>query len=295
LYDRIVVRADLVALCCAFGCGRIHFGTASDATNDVANDAPIMCSAFGAWGQAELISELSTPGNDWGGNITADGLAYYYQSDSTGTNELYVARRPHRAAPFDPPVVISEINGPSSSDPSITGDELDMFMTNTTPTDCIGESTRASTSDPWGPVAVLSALCTGYLASCPFITADGLTLYYYDAMLSRILVTQRATRADAFPAGVILNNLYTGIFCPSMSGDGLSLYYEGGGPVSVYVATRPSLTGLFDPNDVSVMPIVTGIDNEDSSITADGLELFFASDRPGPGKFDIYRITRGCQ
>jgi hypothetical protein len=281
------MRAVGVVVACAAGCGRIDF--------DVASDAPLSCSAFGDWGTPELVTELSTPGTDWGGQLTPDGLAYYFHSDGSGSAMFYVARRPHRSAPFDPPVAAPEIDATNFGDPTITGDELEMYVSGYVKTsECVTSYTRTSKSASWGNPTRLDALCAAGTSGCPYVTADGLTLYYNDSVSNHIAVSTRATRADPFPAGTPITSLYTGIGCPALSADQLSIYYDGGGPVSTYVSTRPSLTSPFDPNGMSVFGTPTA-DNMDSSITADGVEIMFASDRPGgPGKWDLYRVTRAC-
>jgi hypothetical protein len=278
------VRAA-IGLLLATACGRIDFDTNSDAA--------ITCTAFGAWGAPEPISELNTKDNDWGGQITPDGLVYYYEITVAGAGHFYVARRPHRASAFDPAVEITELTDTTAGDVSTTGDELEMyFEAGTGNATCVYESVRSSKTEKWGTPVELSQLCTTASSYCPYISGDGLSLYYFDHSTNLIAETTRASRSDPWTAGTDLQGLFTGLNCPAMSGDQLTMYYGGGGPVTLYSSTRPTLTAPFQPQMV-VFGVGTA-DDTDVSITADGTEIFFASDRPGVGGWDLYHATRPC-
>ncbi len=77
--------------------------------------------------------------------------------------------------------------------------------------------------------------------------------------------------------------------------DELTAYFARGNPESLYVTTRPSTTAPF------AMPmalVITGngvLETTSPSLTADGLNLYFTSDRPGTlGSRDIWRATRAA-
>ncbi len=86
------------------------------------------------------------------------------------------------------------------------------------------------------------------------------------------------------------------VVSPAVSGDELTLYYQSGNPLDVWQAIRSSvgapfgMTALFSEIDSSFA-------DQDVSITDDGLEVFWASNRTdlgGAGKNDLYHAVRPC-
>ncbi len=144
----------------------------------------------------------------------------------------------------------------------------------------------------------------------PSISADGLTLYFgsYDrpggyGKWDLWVATRETTDAEwGTPAnlGPTVNS-FTKESGPSISADGLSLFFHsdrrGGvgpyGTVDIWVMTRAT-TGDPWAEPVNLGPTVNSSDREAvPSISADGLSLFFVSDRPGGfGETDLYVATR---
>jgi Tol biopolymer transport system component len=144
---------------------------------------------------------------------------------------------------------------------------------------------------------------TGLCASAtegPFITADGLTLYYNTATPptdyeGTISVTTRSSRAAAFVAGNAIAELTPGATkgYSARSADGRTLLFESGSPTDLWETSRPDLgTPFGTPSPIA--GINTSSIEQDVSITTDGTELFFASDRPGSLDLDLYVATRSC-
>ena len=154
----------------------------------------------------------------------------------------------------------------------------------------------------WQNITRASALYLGTDVTAAYITPDGLTLYYMSGpagtTTGTILVTTRATRTDAFAAGTPVSGLVgTTNGTPALSSDQLTLYYQAGATrpeLDLFAASRPSIASPFGvANMLSVS--TEGSADADPSITADGLELFFASDRPDSiGASDLYVATRAC-
>ncbi|MHC4540615.1 MAG: hypothetical protein ACYS74_12665, partial [Planctomycetota bacterium] len=140
----------------------------------------------------------------------------------------------------------------------------------------------------------------------PYISADGLSLYF---TLDRpggyggldIWVTTRATKAD--PWGTPVNfgppvNSSAHDFYPSISADGLSLYFTsdrpgGYGGDDIWMATRETTEDDWGaPVNLGAL-VNSGANDRGPSISADALELFFHSSRPGGyGGRDIWVTTR---
>ena len=138
-----------------------------------------------------------------------------------------------------------------------------------------------------------------------FISPDGLSLYFtsnrpggsggYD-----IWVTTRATLSDPWGEPVNLGptvNSSTVDSGADMSADGLTLYFQSNRPGwygsgDIWVATRET-TGEDWATPVNLGPKVNSTAREyGPNLSADGLELFFTSNRPGGyGGADIW-VTR---
>ncbi len=172
----------------------------------------------------------------------------------------------------------------------------------------IWAATRTTTEDQWGePVNLgptVNSLLTNGGAS---ISADELSLYFHSGSQrggsggADLWMTTRSTINDPWGEPVNLGptvNSSSGEVCPRISVDGLSLFFAsnkagGYGGRDLWVtrrATRADAWGEpvnLGPN-VNTSKADIGID-----ISADGLVLFFSSDRlDGAGNFDLWVTTR---
>ena len=82
---------------------------------------------------------------------------------------------------------------------------------------------------------------------------------------------------------------------PALTADGLTIFVEGrtaiGEPTDTYQATRPSIGAPWGP--LRLMPeISTPGEESDPSITADGLEIFYATETADSD--DFFVATRAC-
>ncbi len=91
-------------------------------------------------------------------------------------------------------------------------------------------------------------------------------------------------------------NSEAGAASPTISYDGLELYFSGtgeGGMADLWVSTRPTMSDPWG-EPVNLGPTVNSAEwDSEASISADGLSLYFASQRLGGlGEMDIYVTTR---
>ncbi len=133
----------------------------------------------------------------------------------------------------------------------------------------------------------------------PSISADGLSLYLYSFLEGfgngTLRMATRETIEDPWGQAVSLASPFnSGCTAPCISPDGLSLYLDYSGDGSdIFVSTRSNISDQWsDP--VNLGSSVNSSSHEmGGSISADGLELFFQSLRPGgSGDWDVYVTTR---
>jgi len=269
-----VLLAVLVGAGCGGGAGQMASRPAGGSPSPIATGrASPSALPFAVGTPVNLGRAVNGPGFDGGPSLSADGRELYLISDRPGSRQgggdIWVARRPSASAPFAPPqhlgaAVNSQANEGS---PSISGDGLllyfECFAPGTVFT-CLGPGLGASgNSDIW--------VATRRAADRPFRAATHL--------------------------GRPVNSPYTDGF-PAISADGRRLYFAsdrpgGSGDFDIWLATDKSAGGGFH-KAVNLGPPVNGPSYDgDPAISADGLMLFFSSDRPGgSGGQDLWVALR---
>jgi hypothetical protein len=154
--------------------------------------------------------------------------------------------------------------------------------------------------------------------ACVAISADGLELYFMssrpyggDISYGKLWVATRETTEGGWSEPVDLGPPVNGSAYggdPSLSADDLELYFNDGPPPSMtgvthrpggyggsdlWVSTRATRKDFWD-EPMNLGPIInTSAFEGNASLTADGLQMFFSSNRPeGYGDVDIYVTTR---
>jgi hypothetical protein len=204
------------------------------------------------------------------------------------------------------------INSPQADYPgSFTSDGLEMYFdTNRSGPmkDDIYVSTRATIDDAWGtPVKLGPPVNSSALEVYPIISTDGLSLYFTSLRAGGygdldMWVTTRESTDDDWGEPSNLGpkvNGPQGDIVTSISSDGLVLYFYsrnrpgGYGGFDIWVSTRQSKAADWG-EPMNLGPTVNSSDNDTCSyIPADGLSLFFYSNRPGGfGDYDLYMVTR---
>ncbi len=152
-------------------------------------------------------------------------------------------------------------------------------------------TTRDDINAPWKPpISLGSAVNSSSWDEDPFLTSDGLTLYF-DSLrpwgVGDLWMTTRKTKDDdwgpAVNLGPIVNNQDYTDEDPSLTADGLELYFSSdrSGPrwqYSLWVTTRETVYDNWrDPVDLG--PVVNGThSNTSPTISPDGLVLVFNRD-----------------
>jgi len=149
---------------------------------------------------------------------------------------------------------------------------------------------------------------TSYSDQGPNISADGLELYFCSGRPGGssnrdLWVATRPTASDPWGEPVNLGptvNSSASDWAPSISADGLSLYFNsprpggyGGSWGDIWVTTRATKDDAWGPPVNLGATVNSSYQDVGPGISADGLSLFFTSNRPGgSGSLDLWVTTR---
>jgi len=135
----------------------------------------------------------------------------------------------------------------------------------------------------------------------PVISGDGLTLYEAPDSVGtqQITVSTRQDRTHNFSAPSVIDELVDpygyGTADPAISADQLIIIVSSGrsgtnGGGDLWYATRATVGGAFS-TPVQVPTVNTAYNEGDAHLSADGCELFFASDRTSGNNWDLFVST----
>jgi Tol biopolymer transport system component len=258
---------------------------------------------------SNLGNTLNTPNFDGGPSISADGLQLYFVSDRDITNggDIWMASRTSAAQPFGKPVKLGTTVNSSADEgaPSISADGLELFF-DRAPDGHIFVATRSTTTEPFGPPALVDLGNDGCCDGFPDISSDGLDLYFCSSRPGGYGGDDvwRATRpSPASPVAAPQNlgptvNGGTDDCDPAISKDGLQLFIASDrkgrlGGLDLWVLSRPNRTVPFGNATNLGRKVNSGFVDRRPAVSADGSYLLFMSDRSGgSGFFDLWQATR---
>ena len=213
---------------------------------------------------------------------------------------------PALAVIWSEPVLLVELNDPTTgnkaNDPYLSNDGLTIYFcrNGNDGNSRILKATRSSLSDPFSSVVEISELYVGKRLYSPWVSADGLRMYYArhegESTKTILRMAQRNTVNDpwqdvmAFTA--IHQNLQYNAY-ESLMPDELTVYYSTPSPsaYNIWKATRSSIGDQFT-NPVAVSELNDGTVSYTPHIMPDGLAIFYASIRDGYTTADLYMATR---
>jgi len=221
------------------------------------------------WGPpVNLGPTVNSPRGDWGPYLSVDGLTLFFASDRPGgygSIDIWVTTRTTTDADWSAPVNLGSTVNSSAEEiyPAISADGLQLYFSEWDvfrPGGYGGSDmwviTRDTTSDPWGtPVNLGPALNSSAHDDGPFITADGLALFFDSDRTAGygkidIFVARRTTTDDDWGTPVNLGptvNSSGNENVPRISADGSTLYFS---------SNRPGGVGGFDLWQASILPVV---------------------------------------
>ena len=253
-------------------------------------------------------------------SVSADGLQLYISQWESirpggyGGADIWLSTRVTTDDPWGEPLNLGPMINSSSNEEgvSISTDGLTLYFSSNRPGGQGGwdlwVTTRATKNDPWEePVNLGPMVNSSANEAAPFLSADGLQLYFMDWGVLRpggygkidIWVTTRTTRDDEWGIPVNLGppvNSSAHDKHASISADGLALFFcstrpGGYGGGDLYVTTRVSTDEPWgEPANLGPSVNTSGWD-EMPNISVDGSTLYFATDhRAGYGGYDMWQV-----
>jgi len=162
------------------------------------------------------VHEAALDGGDW--DVTpepaSDGVTMWFTSNRlpvTGT-DIFITTRATPADAWGAPLLVDSLYvpdtfeyGPSSSRGGLTM----VFSSDRTGNYDLYVATRFATTDPWSAPAPIAELATSFEETDPFLTDDGLTLYFTSNVTGNreLVVATRTSVSEPFVAPVPLDEL----------------------------------------------------------------------------------------
>jgi hypothetical protein len=303
----VVRRGWLPLVSLLAGCGRLGFDANLTALADAAHvaDASDGGSGVDCWASwrsgAPVLSapvrvaELATALVESDPSVSADGSTLYFGRGPAQNRNVYVAVRPNRGTAFGIAQVVPELDALTDNvRVTVTADGLTAIATSGTANYDLFQATRGSSTMAFGSetTAPFASINDANNQIDPELTPDGLRLYYApDGGGQAVRLASRASVGASFGSPSPVTGLGGGTTCdPSISPDELVIAYARviAGKRQLYFATRSTVGAAFG-GPIVLPGLASGGVDGDPELTADGCELFFASDRGGD--FDIYVVT----
>jgi len=204
--------------------------------------------------------------------------------------------------PWGQVLPITQLNTPDvETDPAISADGLELFFSSDRPggPGSAGDqdlyvATRTNAALAFGAPSIVTELATAQIETAPYLTPDGLTLYFTRA--GQIQRATRPSRTSPFTSVVAEPALSSALYDvnPALSPDGLTASVTREITVidrDMYLFTRSSIGAAWSAGSLMVA-LQTNATDSGAEFTTDPLELYFHSDRAGSAGTDIYRATR---
>lgn len=255
------------------------------------------------YGAPVPLAGLSSTSSEIGVETSTDTLDGVMWSDRTGTDRVYEVTRTAATDNFSMPQLVPNLGtmtGVPDRDPAITGDGLTIVFTSSrgggTDWD-LYSATRPSRTQPFATAQKIVELTTTSADWGPFITSDGLGLYFIIG--SDLAVSHRATTSSAWTApGTMLTPLNTASneFEPAVTADELTIFWTsdrndaGTLGLNIWKATRATKTDAFG-SPAPVTELNGDGDDIPSWVSADQCVMFLTRTNGAAG-WDLYVATK---
>ena len=296
------------------GGGRVAFGGAAGVAGSSGSggaagpsDAgrPSTCVAFGEFGAPELITGLALSGELWGPSLSPDGTRLALSEAVGGVEDVFVATRVQGSV-FGPASKVAGIStAAAEGTPFFSRDGASLYFYSNR---ADGEGGRDLYVAAWSEADGTSSGATSVPGvnstandHLPWVSSNELVIYFSSTRNGGLgsydlYRATRTSRDQAFVAVTNLGDLNSSSVdqSPSLMDDELALIFSSSraGGYDLWSATRASVSAEFGaPEPVAEL----NSDDDESNVTlsSDGREVFFASDRGGT--VALYRAVRPCE
>ena len=233
-------------------------------------------------------------------DFSMDGLSLFFDSDRSGTWEIWMTTRATKEDPWGEPVTLGL---GESSGPCISDDGLSLFFhsgrSGGSGRSDLWVTMRATKDDPWNtPINLGPVVNSSSYDFHPEVSADGLTLYFQSNRPGGsgghdLWMTTRSTKDDPWSTPVNLGSTINTSGWdghPNISADGLALFFASGD--DIVMSTLPTT------EDDWGIPVKLNLARPSSAwdagpdMSPDGLILSFCSTRPGGvGDIDLWQVS----
>lgn len=203
------------------------------------------------WPAGQLVAELDDAANQSSPRLSYDGRTIYIASERSptlGGSDIWVSTRGALGGTWGAPVYLAELSSSAGDHPGgQTADGLmiaiDSHRTANTDDD-VFIATRTNIADPWGtPVEVAEIDTTGTNDESPWLSPDGLTIYFDSNRTgdADLYVARRSSVDEPFSAPEPITELESSSTDadPSVSADGHHIvFYSGRSPGGLWEAWR---------------------------------------------------------
>ncbi len=265
-------------------------------------DGPIQATCLLAWMNNTIsfatptaLSSINTTSYDRDPFVSDDDLTIWFSSgnqDSQGGGDIFKATRTSRTLPFAGRVRDASFStsGAVESKMSMTEDALFAVVASDVSGGAGGsdiwETTRPNTNASWGSLTrthVIS-LATGNSELDPFVTPDGLSIYYAPLVSGSqsIVAAKRTALNDAFSSGSPVAELNTSgsNFDPTLFANDRVIVFASDRNTAlsgdnIWYATRQNTTQAFSTPRL-VPGVNSDMDDGDPHVSKDGCRIYFA-------------------
>lgn len=155
----------------------------SQRTGDLSLHVSTRSSRSDPWSAPKLVPALDSTADEYGGTLTTNGLAIAFYSDRGGDHDLYLSVRASLAAPWGPPVELSELStADEEGGPQLDPSQRIIYFFSNRPggkgSRDLWMATRSNTSAPFGAPVPIVELNTPGEESDLWISPDLRAIYF---------------------------------------------------------------------------------------------------------------------
>lgn len=269
---------------------------------------PARCDPTAAFGTPTLVTELNTTANEDCARLSRDELTVYFSSTRAGGAggwDIWFATRADRDAAWGTPMRLGGAINTAAMErcPAVTDDQLAIYASTYGTDYNMSVSTRPSTTDTFGAMALVPELNIGLMHDSDPSLGPNRTIYFVSDDQGNSDIYRATWNGSSFrtPERVTGTNLVTAEVeaGPVISRDELTLFFQSARTGSlnasydIWMATRATTVAAFgDPVNLTAL----NSDKIDTPtwISDDGCVLYFTRDVGAASiEYSIFRAVRG--